>query len=116
MEYTSTLIIFSICIKVEVIVKYDCSVNIQLNVPKLFKPIIAPTPIICPKLVVANNSGSPNPFKPKIGIEGPKPLTCIAYLPSPIHNKLQTNIIIAFGIDHEGMYSAKAMKICIFIS
>lgn len=66
----------------------------------LFSPIIAPAPIICPKLVVAINSGNPNPSKPKIGIDGPKLLVFIEYLPIAIAVKLDISIMIAALIDH----------------
>lgn len=81
----------------------------------LFKPIIVPAPIICPKLVVANNSGRPNPFNPKAGIEGPNPLTCIAYLPNPIHKRLQITIIMAVDIDQEDVFEIILNKVCKFI-
>lgn len=43
--------------------------------PILRNPIITPAPITCPRLVVANNSASPNPSKKETGIDGPRPLT-----------------------------------------
>ena len=66
----------------------------------LFKPSIVPAPKMCPKLVVANNSLNPKPSIPNIGMDGPKPLTVIAYLPINIAIKLQTTIIIEFCMDH----------------
>lgn len=65
----------------------------------LFRPRIAPAPRICPRLVVAKSSANPNPFIPDIGIEGPNPLTWIAYLPIKIAIRLQASIIIEFCID-----------------
>ena len=64
-----------------------------------FKPSITPAPITCPMLVVASNSGKPNPSRPSKGIDGPRPLTAIAYLPITMLNKLQMIIIIAIFID-----------------
>lgn len=65
----------------------------------LFNPSITPAPITCPRLVVASNSGNPNPSMPSMGIDGPKLLTAIAYLPIPTLNRLQNIIIIAIFID-----------------
>lgn len=62
--------------------------------------MITPAPRICPRLVVAINSGNPNPSKPKIGIDGPKLLVFIEYLPITIAVKLDIIIIIAVFIDH----------------
>ena len=65
----------------------------------LLRPSITPAPITCPILVVASNSGNPNPSRPRRGIDGPRPLIAIAYLPITILSKLQIIIIIAIFID-----------------
>lgn len=66
----------------------------------LLKPRIVPAPIICPKLVVAINSGKPNPFKFSKGIDGPRPFTFIAYLPMLTLKMLHTIMINAIFPDH----------------
>lgn len=68
--------------------------------PILVNPIMVPAPRICPRLVVANNSGNPSPCNPAIGIDGPNPLIFIAYLPNPIQRRLHMIIISAICNDH----------------
>ena len=71
---------------------------------------MVPAPTRWPKLVVASNSGNPNPSNPDIGNDGPKPLTLIAYLPILMHKRLQVVIIAAIFNDHEGVSEKFAIK------
>ena len=81
----------------------------------LFRPKIVPAPSKCPKLVVANNSLSPNPVMPEIGIDGPKPLTLIPYLPIKIAIRLQKTIIKDLCKDHSVALGNRLSKMYIFI-
>lgn len=81
----------------------------------LLRPSITPAPITCPILVVASNSGKPNPSRPSSGIDGPRPLTAIAYLPITILSKLQIIIINAIFID-QILYMNNVLSFKLFIS
>ena len=65
-----------------------------LKRPRYPKPKIEPHPTMCPRLVLATNSGNPksdkDPFK---GRDGPWGLTFIAYLPNAMHTKFDKIII-----------------------
>ena len=76
----------------------------------LLNPSIVPAPMICPKLVVANNSATPKPSNPKIDTELLALLVFIAYLPIAIASKLLIIMINDILIDHRFVCSVDLLS------
>jgi hypothetical protein len=71
---------------------------------------------MCPKLVLANNSGNVKLEKdPVRGKDAPIPLSCIVYLPVTIQNIFELIIIDAILADHTAVCGTTDINNSVFI-
>ena len=75
-----------------------------------------PLPTICPRLVLASNSGRVKLVnEPVKGIDGPTPFTWIEYLPATIQNILELIIMDAILADHTAVCGTTDINNSVFI-